>query len=158
VVIDPEDYAKFYGASTQPVATYAGTLVRAGDKQQLRFAKDAALPEPLATIRQANISGDSQPNELRGSVAAIKVIASDQATASIRFEPVRFLKMKAISAAAISFAKTAVEIALGFIGVFALWMGLLKIAESAGLVAIFVKIIRPILHPLFPEIPKDHPA
>ena len=54
--------------------------------------------------------------------------------------------------------KTAAEIALGLIGVLALFLGLLKIAEDAGIVYALVKLVRPILRPLFPEIPADHPA
>jgi spore maturation protein A len=155
VAIDPAVYTKLYGVDGKLAASYAGTLVRTGQKRQLRFAKDAALPEPLATIRQASLANDSQPVELRAGVTQLDATAG---TAAIRFEPVRFLKMNAISAAAIDLAKKAVTIALEFIGVFALWMGILKIAEASGLVAIFVRLIRPILKPLFPEIPNDHPA
>ncbi|MCS7032644.1 MAG: nucleoside recognition protein, partial [Phycisphaerae bacterium] len=74
------------------------------------------------------------------------------------FAPVRFVKLKAITAAAFEFSKTAVTIALGFIGVFALWMGLMKIAEASGLVAIFVLLVQPFLRFLFPGVPRGHPA
>ena len=47
---------------------------------------------------------------------------------------------------------------IGRRGGIALWMGLMKIAEDAGLIDIFVKLVRPVLGPLFPQIPKDHPA
>ncbi len=40
----------------------------------------------------------------------------------------------------------------------ALFLGLLKIAEDAGIVYALVKLVRPILRPLFPELPPDHPA
>jgi len=66
--------------------------------------------------------------------------------------------MHAIAAAAISMAETAVTLALGLIGVMALWLGLLKIAEASGLIHSVVRFTQPILRPLFPEIPKDHPA
>jgi spore maturation protein A len=42
--------------------------------------------------------------------------------------------------------------------VLALFLGLLKIAEDAGIVFALVKLVRPILRPLFPEVPPDHPA
>jgi spore maturation protein A len=74
------------------------------------------------------------------------------------FEPVRFVKMNAIAAAALDFAGTAAEIALGLIGVLALFLGILKIAEDAGVIYALVKLVRPILRPLFPEVPPDHPA
>jgi spore maturation protein A len=71
---------------------------------------------------------------------------------------VRFVKLNAIAGAALDFAKTAAEIALGLVGVLALFLGLLKIAEDSGIVFGLVKVVRPILRPLFPEIPPDHPA
>jgi spore maturation protein A len=44
------------------------------------------------------------------------------------------------------------------IGVLALFLGLLKIAEDAGVIYALVKVVRPLLRPLFPEVPPDHPA
>jgi spore maturation protein A len=81
-----------------------------------------------------------------------------QSAAAVRFEAVRFVRMNAISAAALSFAETAAELALGLIGVLALFLGLLKIAEDAGVIYALVKVVRPLLRPLFPEVPPDHPA
>ena len=40
----------------------------------------------------------------------------------------------------------------------ALFLGILKIAEDAGIVFALVKLVRPILRPLFPDVPADHPA
>ena len=74
------------------------------------------------------------------------------------FEPVRFVRLNAIGAAAIDFAETAAEISLGLIGVLALFLGLLKIAEEAGIIYALVRVVRPILRPLFPEVPENHPA
>src|SRR5690606_3336900 len=74
------------------------------------------------------------------------------------FEPVRFVKMNAIAQAALDFAGTAAEIALGLIGVLALFLGLLKIGEEAGIIHSLVRLVRPVLRPLFPEVPEDHPA
>jgi len=55
-------------------------------------------------------------------------------------------------------AKTGFEISLGLTGVMTLWMGLMKIGESAGIVRILSKAVGPLFNKLFPEIPKDHPA
>ena len=74
------------------------------------------------------------------------------------FEPVRFVKLNAIASAALDFAKTAAEIAIGLIGVLSLFLGLLKIAEDAGIIFALVKLVRPIFRPLFPDVPDDHPA
>ena len=64
----------------------------------------------------------------------------------------------AVTEAAISMSKTAVEIAMGLIGIMALWLGTMKIAEESGLIRILSKAIRPITIRLFPDVPEDHPA
>ncbi|RMH62269.1 MAG: hypothetical protein D6685_08785, partial [Bacteroidetes bacterium] len=46
----------------------------------------------------------------------------------------------------------------GSLGAIALWTGLLRIAETSGLVHALVRVTQPLLRPLFPEIPKGHPA
>ena len=64
----------------------------------------------------------------------------------------------AVTQAAIDMAKTAVEIAIGLIGIMALWLGTMKIAEESGLIRIIALAIRPITIRLFPDVPEDHPA
>ena len=64
----------------------------------------------------------------------------------------------AVSEAAVSSAKTAVEIAIGLVGVMTLWLGIMRIAEAAGLVTLLGRLLRPVLRWLFPEVPPDHPA
>jgi spore maturation protein A len=63
-----------------------------------------------------------------------------------------------ITLAAIDSSKSAVEICLGLVGVMSLWMGIMKIAEEAGLVTALGNALRPVLKKLFPEIPENHPA
>lgn len=55
-------------------------------------------------------------------------------------------------------AKVAVEICIEYIGLMALWLGLMKIAEEGGLVMFLARLVRPVMRFLFPSIPKDHPA
>ena len=64
----------------------------------------------------------------------------------------------AVSKAAIDSAKTAVEIAIGLVGVMTLWLGIMRIAEASGLVTLLGRALRPVLRWLFPEVPADHPA
>jgi len=66
--------------------------------------------------------------------------------------------MQSTTDAALDMAKTAVELAIGLIGVMALWLGLMKIAERAGLVQMLARLLRPVMTRLFPEVPGDHPA
>ncbi|MDR1331950.1 MAG: hypothetical protein LBK07_07575 [Tannerella sp.] len=55
-------------------------------------------------------------------------------------------------------AKMGFEISIGLTGVLSLWLGLMKIGERAGLVAVFARLASPVFSKLFPELPKDHPA
>ena len=55
-------------------------------------------------------------------------------------------------------AKTGFEISLGLTGALTLWMGLLKIGEKGGVVAILGRLMGPLFQKLFPELPKGHPA
>ena len=55
-------------------------------------------------------------------------------------------------------AKTAVTLAIGLIGIMALWLGIMKIAEQAGLIAKLAGLLRPVTTRLFPDVPADHPA
>ena len=55
-------------------------------------------------------------------------------------------------------AKTGFEISLGLTGALTLWMGLLRVGEKGGVVAILGKAIGPLFQKLFPELPKGHPA
>lgn len=59
---------------------------------------------------------------------------------------------------AIQGANTAVTVSLGLIGVMALWLGILRLAEQAGLVTTLARLLQPVLRRLFPEIPSGHPA
>src|SRR4030095_2129023 len=43
-------------------------------------------------------------------------------------------------------------------GVMTLWLGMMKIAEAAGLVTLLGRALRPVLRCMFPEIPSEHPA
>jgi spore maturation protein A len=65
---------------------------------------------------------------------------------------------EAVTKGAIDSAKTAVEISIGLIGIMTLWLGIMRIAEKAGLVAILGRILAPIMRVLFPEVPPEHPA
>jgi len=66
--------------------------------------------------------------------------------------------MDAVGKAAMSSAGTAVTLSIGLVGVMALWLGIMRVAEEAGLLALLSKLVRPLMVRLFPEVPGDHPA
>ena len=65
---------------------------------------------------------------------------------------------KAVGTGALEGATRAVELAIKLIGVMSLWLGLLRIAEKAGLVEKLARAARPVFRPLFRDVPDGHPA
>lgn len=57
-----------------------------------------------------------------------------------------------------SSAKTGFEVSIGLTGVLTLWMGLMKIGESGGVIQLFARAINPLFSRLFPDIPPNNPA
>lgn len=55
-------------------------------------------------------------------------------------------------------AKLGFEIALGLAGIMSLWLGIMGVATESGLVKRFAWFLRPVMRPLFPDVPVDHPA
>ncbi len=67
-------------------------------------------------------------------------------------------RLREVSDGAFDGAKTAVTIALGLIGVMAMWLGVMRLAEKSGLVQKIARGLRPVMRRLFPEVPAEHPA
>jgi len=67
-------------------------------------------------------------------------------------------KIDAVTQAAFDYANTSVEIALGLIGIMALWLGIMNIAQKAGMIRVLARAIRPVSRFLFPDVPPEHPA
>ncbi|KAB7672893.1 nucleoside recognition domain-containing protein [Bacillus sp. B1-b2] len=66
--------------------------------------------------------------------------------------------MDEVNKAIFSGAKEAVTICIGLISVLVFWLGIMRIAELAGLLKKLSNLFRPLVGRLFPEVPKDHPA
>lgn len=67
-------------------------------------------------------------------------------------------KLGALTGAITASAQSAVTLSLGLVGVMTLWLGLMRVAEEAGLVSLLARAARPVLRFLFPEVPAEHPA
>ena len=64
----------------------------------------------------------------------------------------------AVTKAAVDSASSAVQISIGLIGIMTLWLGIMRVAEAAGLVSLVGRALSPLLRWLFPEVPQGHPA
>ena len=69
-----------------------------------------------------------------------------------------FGDLEATTQAALDGAKYAVELCVGLLGIYALWLGLMKVAEKSGLVEAISKKMRGVMGILFPGVPAGHPA
>lgn len=66
--------------------------------------------------------------------------------------------MDEVNEALFNSAGEAVTLSFGLISILVFWLGIMKIAESAGILKILTKIFKPFVKRLFPEIPDNHPA
>jgi len=67
-------------------------------------------------------------------------------------------RLAELTSAALDAAGKASGFALGLVGMLALWMGLMKVAEEGGLVRLVARLMTPVLRRLFPGVPGGHPA
>jgi spore maturation protein A len=115
----------------------------------------AATPAVWAAMARAGAAKDRLLAEVRTFT-----MLEDGARAAVTFvwEPIRFIKLRAVTQAALDYAGIAVTIAIGLIGIMALWLGVMKVAEEAGILKIVTRALTPLTRRLFPDIPSDHPA
>jgi spore maturation protein A len=64
----------------------------------------------------------------------------------------------AVTKGAVESATSAVQIAIGLVGIMTLWLGMMRVAEAAGLVSLVGRALKPLLRWLFPDVPSEHPA
>jgi spore maturation protein A len=67
-------------------------------------------------------------------------------------------KMDVLTAAVFEGAQSAVTVCFGLISIMVFWMGLMRIAEKGGLLAVLAKALFPLVRKLFPDVPANHPA
>lgn len=115
---------------------------------------DSRTPDIWKEMAKVN----GKENDLTGKLLNIKQTAAQSFAADLILEEISFSKMKSVTNSAIEYAAVAVNIALGLIGIMALWLGIMKIAEQAGLISLIAKSVKPITKFLFPDVPYDHPA
>jgi spore maturation protein A len=63
-----------------------------------------------------------------------------------------------VTSAVLEGARQGVDVCIGLISILVFWLGIMKIAEKAGLVEWLARLLRPIARFLFPSVPVNHPA
>jgi spore maturation protein A len=157
VEIPAAAFDQFYGIQTQRSDVRQPATVAVSSNQQGSLLMSISDASPDFWRQMAKFAANK--DRLTGKILSTK-FSPGGSTVQIKFvlEPIKFVKLKAVTQAALEFASTAVEISIGLIGIMALWLGLMKIAEEAGFILILTKILAPITRRIFPEIPPNHPA
>src|SRR5699024_1634854 len=66
--------------------------------------------------------------------------------------------MDQVNEALFESASDAVTLSFGLISILVFWLGIMKIAEKAGILTVLAKLFKPFIIKLFPDIPSDHPV
>lgn len=114
---------------------------KAGDTLRTRVVDSAQLPASVQDqLSRDKIATWGKEKVVKDSPGTVRVFASLPANGL--FET----------------ARDAVTISFGLIGILALFVGFISIAEQAGGVRFLSRIIGPFFSRIFPDVPKDHPS
>jgi spore maturation protein SpmA len=125
------------------------------------FASSEAFEKQLSAygyVRKDSINDASVVITNEEEIPAAKNLLNGNP--NLRFYTYRSIQSKLVKKAdgIIETCKSAVNIAINLIGIMALFMGFMSIAEAAGGIRLLSKIIGPFFSRLFPELPRNHPA
>lgn len=157
LVAAPDYFNGFYGAQRTQDPVHQPVVISKSADGTASLTMNITDASPAWWREMAKSTGSKE--RLLGRVVEFSV-SEDQSSARVQvvLESVRFVKLKAVTQAALDYAAIAVNIALGLIGIMALWLGVMKVAEEAGLLLVLTRILTPVTKRLFPEVPPDHPA
>lgn len=158
LIVSRAEFEQFYGSATvgrDPIFQTASlTLSRDGSGTILLSVDDRApsvwKEMSRAAMTKDKLSGKIVSSNPEGDSKTLKAL--------IVFEPITFARIKQVTQAALDYATMAVNIAIGLIGIMALWLGIMRIADEAGAIKLLARVLRPLMKFLFPDVPSDHPA
>lgn len=156
IIVQQKSFKKLYNLRLKNDLILNGNISYSPKSKTQSFLLFTNDSTPDLWKKIAESSGEK--NDITGSVKFVKKIDSLTYSASIVLEKVSLIKMREITNSALNFANTSVEIVLGLIGIMALWLGIMKIAEESGVINYLATATKPLMKFLFPDIPSDHPA
>ncbi len=153
IVIPAADFNQFYNitSAADEIRQPAILTTLSSGKQKIEIKISDATPHFWKEMAKAAGGKEKLEAEVRSYQASTGVLA-------FVMEKVSYVKIKAVTKAALEFADTAVTISLGLIGVMALWLGIMKVGEAAGLLELLTRMMTPVTRRLFPDVPPNHPA
>lgn len=156
----PAGESEVIAGATENAAAAAAVAASAVGAAEAALA--ASERPPIAPSPDGDPSLEGQLAEVTGWMTDQQVSARSAEIAALAVPalPARSAEpIKSFSDGLFDMAKAAVmSIVLPLIGAMAFFLGLMKVAEEAGLMGVFAKLLRPIMVRLFPDVPPDHPA
>lgn len=154
--ISAQDFSKFYNEKISDDLVISAKANAEISDSNFNITIPANNNFPKIWREIAASSG--KDNSISGMLKVVNQIDSKTYSAVIVLKDIEFLTFKKITNESIKIAGVAVEIALGLIGIMAMWLGVMKVAEEAGLIKKIASFIKPLTKRIFPEVPADHPA
>jgi spore maturation protein A len=158
LIVSRSQFKQFYGSATvgqDPILQSASITLSRNGSGMIVLSVDDRAPSIWKEMSRAAITKD----KLSGRILSFTHGGDDRRIkAVIVFEPITFARIKQVTQAALDYAMMAVNIALGLIGIMALWLGIMRIADEAGAIKLLARVLRPFMKFLFPDVPSDHPA
>ncbi len=157
MIMSAEAFNAFYGVSDATGPIRQPAVVAESEEGPGRITISIGDDAPRRWSSMA--SNATTKGKLSGELRRF-ALPQDGRTAQVSavLESIHFVKVRAVTQAALDYAATAVTIALGLIGIMALWLGVMKVAEEAGLIRSLTRLLRPLTKALFPDVPPEHPA
>jgi spore maturation protein A len=168
LIVTPAEFNSAYGASLKDTirqkAEYLPTI-RQGEDPSVYLPSHTGVLHILVDDRTPDLwkriyKAQNNPDFLLARVEwSLPIYNVTPRLPTMTFDPVKFVNLNSVTNdGIIKYAKSAVELAIGLIGIMALWLGIMKIAEQSGLVSKLARLLKPLTTRLFPDVPPDHPA
>jgi spore maturation protein A len=159
LVVNYVHLQRFYGEegdSAQEITYHARLIFSSQENGLIRIRVSDEFHPHWKEIARSQPGNHS---ELSGTFQIAAIRADGDYDVSVTLDPIRFISLQRVTNDGIvGYAGTAVTIAIGLIGIMALWLGVMKVAEEAGLVQTLARGLKPVMTRLFPDVPAEHPA
>lgn len=156
LTVTANDFSKFYNNEITDDLIVNGKVNAELSNNNFNITIPSSKSFPKIWQEIASASG--KENSINGKLKLVNQIGESSFSAIIIISDIEFITFKKITNESIKIAGVAVEIALGLIGIMAMWLGVMKVAEQAGLIKKIASFIQPLTKRIFPEVPPDHPA
>lgn len=156
LTVTANDFSKFYNNEITEDLIVNGKVNAELSNNNFNITIPSSKSFPKIWQEIASASG--KENSINGKLKLVNQIGESSFLAVIIISDIEFITFKKITNESIKIAGVAVEIALGLIGIMAMWLGVMKVAEQAGLIKKIASFIKPLTKRIFPEVPPDHPA